>query len=107
MANTYTHRVVSLKKSNGVYLNTINSAVIEITVSNGTNSLSYNYTIDLPEPIDDGINNNFIQYSDLLESNIISWVTSGNIQYEDAKADIDRRLKEDMQDNVESNFPWS
>lgn len=107
MANTYTHRVVSLKKSNGVYLNTINSAVIEVTVSDGTNSLSHEYTLILAEPVDDGINSNFIEYSDITEANIISWFTNNALEYEHAKNDIDNRLKQSLQDTIESNFPWS
>lgn len=107
MANTYTHRIVSLKKSNGVYLNTINSFVIEVTVSDGTNSLSHNYTMKLSDPIDDGIENDFIQYSDVTETQLISWFTTNSIEYDHAKIDIDNRLKESLQDNVESNFPWA
>lgn len=107
MANTYTHRVVSLKKSNGVYLNTINSAVIEVTVSDGTNSLSHEYSTVLAEPADDGIDNNFTQYSEVTESQVISWFTENEIEYEFVKSDIDTKLKESLQDNVESNFPWS
>lgn len=107
MANTYTHRIISLKKSNGVYLNTVNSFVVEVTASDGTNSLSHNYTITLEDPVDDAINNNFIEYSDITEQQLISWLTSNDIQYEQVKIDIDRKLKESLQDDVESNFPWS
>ena len=107
MANTYTHRVVSLKKSNGVYLNIVNSFVVEVTASEGTNSLSHNYTITLEDPVDDAVNNDFIEYTDITEQQIISWLTSNDIEYEYIKNDIDRRLKESLQDNVESNFPWS
>lgn len=106
MANTYTHRVVSLKKSNGVYLNTINSFVVEVTVSDGTNSLSHSYTENLAQPSDDGINNNFIEYSDITEEQLISWFTNNSIEYDFVKSDLDRRLEESLQDNVESNFPW-
>lgn len=107
MANTYTHRVVSLKKSNGVYLNTINSFVVEVTVSDGTNSLSQNYTMNLQDPVDNGVDNAFIEYSDITEEQLISWFTNELIIYEGAKRDIDKKLKENLQDNVESNFPWS
>ena len=107
MANTYTHRVVSLKKSNGVYLNTINSFVIEVTVSDGTNSLSHDYMIKLPEPVDTEIDNNFIEYSDITETQLISWFTNNGLEYEEIRLDIDARLKESLQDNVESNFPWA
>ena len=107
MANTYTHRVLSLKKSNGVYLNTINSIVVEVTVSDGTNSLSHNYTENLVQPSDDGIDNNFIEYSDITEEQLISWFTNNVIEYEFVKSDLDRRLEESLQDNVESNFPWA
>lgn len=107
MANTYTHRIISLKKSNGVYLNIVNSFVVEVTASEGTNSLSHNYTITLEDPVDDAVNNDFIEYTDITEQQIISWLTSNDIEYEYIKNDIDRRLKESLQDNVESNFPWS
>lgn len=107
MANTYTHRVVSLKKSNGVYLNTINSFVVELTVSDGTNSLSQNYTMNLLDPVDNGVDNTFIEYSNITEEQLISWFTNELIIYQNAKKDIDKKLKEDLQDNVESNFPWS
>ena len=107
MANTYTHRVVSLKKSNGVYLNTINSFVVELTVSDGTNSLSQNYTMNLLDPVDNGVDNTFIEYSNITEEQLISWFTNELIIYQNAKKDIDEKLKEDLQDNVESNFPWS
>lgn len=108
MANTYTHRIVSLKKSNGVYLNTINSFVVEVTVSDGTNSLSHDYTIKLPEPVDtdSDIDNNFIEYSDVTEAQLISWFTSNDLQYEEVKSDADQKLIESLQDDVESNFPW-
>ena len=107
MTNTYTHRIVSLKKSNGVYINIINSFVVELTVSDGTNSLSQNYTVNLLDPADDGVNDDFIQYSDITEEQLISWFTNELIVYENAKRDIDKKLKESLQDNVESNFPWA
>lgn len=106
MANTYTHRIVSLKKSNGVYLNTINSFILEVTASDGSNSVSHSYTVKLSEPVDDGINNTFVEYSDITESQLISWATGDAVQYDDIKIDIDAKLKESLQDNVESNFPW-
>ena len=106
MANTYTHRIVSLKKSNGVYLNTINSFILEVTASDGSNSVSHTYTVKLSEPVDDGVNNSFVEYSDITESQLISWATNDVIQYDDIKIDIDTKLKESLQDNVESNFPW-
>lgn len=107
MANTYTHRIVSLKKSNGIYLNTINSFIIEVTASDGSNSISHNYTVRLSKPVDDGINNNFVEYSDITESQLISWATGDVIQYDVIKEDINRRLEESLQDNIESNFPWA
>ena len=103
MANTYTHRVISLKKSNGVYLNTINSAIIEVTVSDGTNSFSHEYTTILAEPTDE----EFTQYSEITETQIIFWFIENEIEYNFVKTDIDNKLKESLQDNVESNFPWS
>lgn len=106
MAYTYTHRIVSLKKSNGVYLNTINSFVVEVTASNGSNSVSHSYAFRLPKPIDDGINNSFIDYSDITEAQLISWATGDVVQYDVIKEDINKRLEENLQDDVESNFPW-
>lgn len=102
MANTYTHRVISLKKENGVYLNMIKSFVIEVTASDGTNSFSKEYTvkIDLPEPED------FVEYNNLTEQDIISWLTTNDLEYEFIKTDIDKELEESLQDDVESNFPW-
>lgn len=107
MANTYTHRIVSLKKSNGVYLNTINSFILEVTASDGSNSVSHSYTVKLSEPVDTDIDNNFIEYSDITETQLISWATGDVVQYDDIKIDIDAKLRESLQDNVESNFPWT
>ena len=103
MANTYTHRIISLKKSNGVYLNTVNSFVVEVTASDGTNSFSKEYTvkINLPEPED------FVEYNNLTEPDIISWLTTNDVEYDFIKLDIDKGLEESLQDDVESNFPWS
>ena len=102
MANTYTPRVISLKKENGVYLNMIKSFVIEVTASDGTNSFYKEYTvkIDLPEPED------FVEYNNLTEQDIISWLTTNDLEYEFIKTDIDKELEESLQDDVESNFPW-
>ena len=102
MANTYTHRIISLKKSNGVYLNTVNSFVVEVTASDGTNSFSKEYTVKIAPPD----NENFIEYADLTEANIVSWLTSNDVEYDFIKSDIDKELEESLQDDVESNFPW-
>lgn len=102
MANTYTHRIVSLKKENGIYLNMIKSFVIEVTASNGSNQISEEYKFETEDPDVD-----FIEYQDLTEANVISWFTSHTNEYWLAKKDIDKKLKEYMQDTVESNFPWS
>ena len=67
MANTYTHRIISLKKENGVYLNMIKSFVIEVTASDGSNQISEEYKIDLPDPEE-----NFTEYQDLQESDLIA-----------------------------------
>lgn len=106
MANTYTHRIISLKKANELYLNTVKSFVVETTVSDGSNQVSSQYTIELEDPIDD-ISNSFVEYENLQQSNLISWLTSNDIEINFIKKDIDRKLKESLQDNVESNFPWS
>jgi hypothetical protein len=102
MANTYTHRIVSLKKENGVYLNIIKSFVIEVTASNGSNQISSEYKIDLTDPKID-----FTEYQNLTEENVIAWFTNHTNEYWLAKQDIDKKLQESMQDTVESNFPWS
>ena len=102
MANTYTHRIVSLKKENGVYLNMIKSFIIEVTVSNGSNQISQEYKIDLPDPEMD-----FTEYQNLQESDLIAWYENDFIQKDFVTRDIDKKLQESIQDNVESNFPWS
>jgi hypothetical protein len=102
MANTYTHRIISLKKENGVYLNMIKSFVIEVIVSDGSNQISEEYKINLPDPEMD-----FTEYQDLQESDLISWYENDIIQKEFVTIDIDKKLQEHIQDTVESNFPWS
>ena len=101
MANTYTHRIVSLKKENGIYLNTIKSFIIEVTASNGSNQISSEYKIDLPAPEID-----FTEYQNLQESDLITWYESDFIQKDFVTRDIDKKLQESIQDTVESNFPW-
>ena len=102
MANTYTHRIVSLKKENGIYLNMIKSFIIEVTVSDGSNQISAEYKIDLPDPEVD-----FTEYKNLQESDLINWYENDFIQKDFVTRDIDKKLQESIQDNVESNFPWS
>jgi len=102
MANTYTNRIVSLKKENGVYLNMIKSFVIEVTATDGSNQISKEYKIDLPDPEMD-----FTEYQDLQESDLIAWYESDVIQKDNVTRDIDKKLQEHIQDTVESNFPWS
>jgi len=106
MANTYTHRIISLKKSNGVYLNTVNSFIAEVTVSDGTNSTSAEYKLDVAA-VNIENDQSFIEYQDLTEANLITWLISNEIEYDYIKKDLDIKLKESLQDNVESNFPWS
>ena len=102
MANTYTHRIISLKKENGVYLNMIKSFVIEVTASDGSNQISEEYKINLPDPEE-----NFTEYQNLQESDLISWYENEFIQKDFVILDIDKKLQEHIQDTVESNFPWS
>lgn len=102
MANTYTNKIISLKKENGVYLNMIKSFVIEVTASDGSNQISEEYKINLPDP-----EMNFTEYQDLQESDLISWYENDIIQKEFVTIDIDKKLQEHIQDTVESNFPWS
>ena len=103
MANTYTHRIISLKKENGNYLNTIKSFVVVVTASNGSNQISDEYKFDLQEP--DVAS--FVDYQDLQETDLIFWLTNSQNEYMDITQDIDKKLQESIQDTVESNFPWS
>lgn len=103
MANTYTHRIVSLKKENGIYLNMIKSFVIEVTASDGSNQISEEYKINLQDPDSDS----FTDYQDLQEADLISWYENDYIQKSNVTRDIDKKLQESIQDTVESNFPWS
>ena len=105
MANTYTHRIVSLKKSNGIYLNIVNSFVAEVTISDGTNSTSAEYKIETEELSSEN-DQSFIEYQNLTEANLISWLTSNEIEYEYIKKDLNKKLMESLQSDVESNFPW-
>lgn len=102
MANTYTYRIVSLKKENTIYLNTIKSFVIDVTASDGTNQISSEYKFYLQDPDID-----FTEYQDLQEADLISWFTSDHNESWLAKRDIDKKLQESIQDTVELNFPWS
>ena len=106
MANTYTHRIVSLKKSNGYSLNEINSFVIEITASNGTNQISSEYTIEL-EKVPEIQPSSFIEYENIQESDLITWYKNNHIEKNFLTKDIDKKLQKHIQDTVESNFPWS
>ena len=105
MANTYTHRIVSLKKHNELYLNVIKSAVVEITASDGSNQFSKNYTF-IMNPVED-TESTFTEYGDLTEANVISWITSDAVQYDMFIMDIDRCLQDSIHDEVSANFPWS
>jgi hypothetical protein len=102
MANTYTHRIISLKKENGLYLNMIKSFVVEVTASDGSNQISEEYKINLPDSEID-----FTEYQYLQESDLISWYEADFIEKEYVTKDIDKKLQEHIQDTVESNFPWS
>lgn len=106
MANTYTHRIVSLKKENDIYLNIIKSFIIELTASDGSNQFSeeYKFTCD---PVSADNDAEFVEYNNLTEQDVIGWFTSHANEYWLAKQDIDKKLQESLQDNVESNFPWS
>lgn len=103
MENTYTYRIVSLKKENAVYLNTVSSFVVEITASDGSNQISGEYEFYLEPPKTEL----FIEYQDLQEEDLISWFTSNHNESWIAKQDIDKKLRESVQDSVQSNFPWS
>ena len=80
----------------------IKSFVIEVTASDGSNQISEEYKIDLPDPEE-----NFTEYENLQESDLIAWYESEVIQKDNVTRDIDKKLQEHIQDTVESNFPWS
>lgn len=102
MKNTYTYKIISLKKENGIYLNMIKSFIIEVTASNGSNQISEEYKINLPDPEID-----FTEYQNLQESDLINWYENDFIQKDFVTRDIDKKLQEGIRDTVESNFPWS
>ena len=102
MANTYTHKIISLKKENGVYLNIIKSFVIKVTASDGSNQISEEYKFICEDP---GME--FTEYQNLTEQEVIDWFTSHTNEHWLAKRDIDKKLQEHIQDTVDSNFPWS
>lgn len=105
MANTYTHRIISLKKENGIYLNMVKSFVIEVTVSDGNNQISSEYKINLQDPDPDP--HSFKDYQNLQEADLISWYEKDLPQKNEVIRNINKKLEEHAQDTVESNFPWS
>lgn len=106
MANTYTNRIVSLKKNNEIYPNIVKSAVIEITASDGANQLSKNYTYTM-NPVPEGPALEFIEYNNLTEADVVSWITSDPASYDFFIFDIDKCLQDSTHTEVSSNFPWS
>jgi len=106
MANTYTHRIVSLKKNNEIYPNIIKSFIIEVTASNGGNQFSEEYKF-ICDPVPDDPTVEFIEYNDLTEQDLIGWFTNHTNEYWLAKQDIDKKLQDSIHTEVSSNFPWS
>lgn len=80
----------------------IKSFIIEVTASNGSNQISEEYKINLPDPEID-----FTEYQNLQESDLINWYENDFIQKDFVTRDIDKKLQEGIRDTVESNFPWS
>lgn len=102
MAVTYTNRVISLKKTNGAHLNTVKSAVIEVTASDGTNQFSKEYEIDFLGAIQP---DNFIPYELLTEATVLSWYEENGPETEFIKDEMEKLLEKDSFDET-SNFPW-
>lgn len=103
MAVTYTNRVISLKKTNGAHLNTVKSAVIEVTASDGTNQFSKEYEIDFPEIA--GTDESWIPYELLTEADIIRWYEEHGPQTLFIKEEMKTLLEKNSFDET-SNFPW-
>lgn len=102
MAVTYTNRVISLKKNNGAHLNTVKSAVIEVTASNGTNQFSKEYEIDFLGSIEP---DDFIPYELLTEATVLSWYEENGPETQFIKDEMKTLLEKDSFDET-SNFPW-
>lgn len=102
MAVTYTNRVISLKKTNGAHLNTVKSAVIEVTASDGTNQFSKEYEIDFSGAIEP---DSFIPYELLTEATVLSWYEENGPETEHIKKEMSQLLEKNSFDET-SNFPW-
>lgn len=105
MANTYTYSVTSLKKTDEVYPSVIKSAVINVIASDGTNQVNDQTEVIFGEIIG-GPSIEFIEYTDLIEQNIIDWAANDPILLM-MPSQLDKKLIELSQDSVDSNFPWS
>lgn len=105
MANTYTYSVASLKKTDEVYPSVIKSAVINVIASDGTNQVNDQTEVIFGEIIG-GPSIEFIEYTDLIEQNIIDWAANDPILLM-MPSQLDKKLIELSQDSVDSNFPWS
>ena len=105
MANTYTYSVTSLKKADEVYPSVIKSAVINVIASDGTNQVNDQTEVIFGEIIG-GPSIEFIEYTDLIEQNIIDWAANDPILLM-MPSQLDKKLIELSQDSVDSNFPWS
>jgi hypothetical protein len=101
MANTYTYSVASLKKTDEVYPSVIKSAVINVVASDGTNQVEVIFGEIIGGPLIE-----FIEYTDLIEQNIIDWAANDPILLM-VPSQLDKKLIELSQDSVDSNFPWS
>ena len=105
MANTYTYRVASLKKTDEVSSSVIKSAVINVVASDGANQVNDQIEGNF-EDITNGPLIEFIEYTDLTEQNIIDWAANDPILLTTPER-LDKKLIELSQDSVDSNFPWS
>ena len=104
MANTYTYRIISLKKRDEVYPNVIRDFVVELTASNGSDEVSDEFTVQVIPP--NGIDSNFIEYQELQESDLIGWFQSDFIEHEYAVKAVDTKLEDSTLQSVAVTFPW-
>ena len=105
MANTYTYSVASLKKADEVYPSVVKSAIINVVASDGTNQVNDQIEVIFGEIIG-GPSIEFIEYTDLIEQNIIDWAANDPALLMVPKQ-LDEKLIQLSQDSVDSNFPWS
>ena len=64
--NSYEYKIINMQRNVNDIVRTVSFSV---TVSDGVDSFTRNYSTNLPEPIDTPIN-----YNDLTETQVITWV---------------------------------